>query len=476
MAWSGDLSVAFPFWRVQWKMYLDVAGFDAAEDWAWRSGLIGTSMRLQRCGLDNLLAGNCDVRVTRVTTVYTDPVDLIAHITQSIAPFVGMIIPGFGTIASVALSAAAAIALGDPLDKAAIEIVASGLPPGPIRQTFTSTSDFLVNVYNGERADRAALHTTRELVGSLGGPQALTAYDAGLAVAQGVSVSDETLALARESVVSSMGFEGALSFDTAVAIVQHQDSPAYLLQISRDFVVQAGANPELVAIYDAGLALAQGETLHRVGFKFLMNIAQGNDLAEKALHFLDALIRSIDLDLPIKEVLMRDVLQALTPLGMFARSVKLPDCIDKLLGNGDMLSRLSAIDVSEYLNVPVALAWASQAAIKQLEDGSHVVDPEVMAILQAPSGGSTTTTLKLASASRRVTAAWLHTSTTVDTSSKYALVQDFAQPQKAVALVGVIQQQAAGGDVDAILAAQALARAGRALARQPWITYYNSLP
>jgi hypothetical protein len=476
MHWSGDLSIAFPFWQVQWNLYYKLGGPGAAYDWAWESGLSTTYARLTRCGLDRVMSGNCNVHLIKTTTEYTSPIDVIAHVAQIVAPFVAML-PGFGTIASVGLAAAAAIALGDPVDKAAIDIVSDALPMGPIRQTFLSASNFTVELYNGERVDRAAMHTTRELVGTIGGPRALTAFDTGLAIAQGAKVSDEMIALAREHINQTMGLEGTLAFDTAVGIVKNRDAPVVLQQLGRDFVYQA-AGPQVAAVYDAGFALAQGETFQAAGFKFLINIAQGNDLAEKAVHFGGALAVAIQNDVPVKDILTGIVLQNLEPLGLLARSMKLPDVVDKLLGNGDLLSNLSAVDVGEYLNVPAVLAWAGQAAIKQLEDGSHVVDPDVMAVLQTPSGGVTTTTLKLASAAYRVSDPRLKTSTTAGPSAIQAASvakPNFAQPKAVVALVNTIQQEAAVGNVDAVLAKWALERAGRALARQPWIDYYNHL-
>ena len=473
MRWSGDLSVAFPFWKIQWDLHEAAGGYEAAAEWAWKSGLVATRIRLERCGLDRFLSGDCNVRVWRSTTTYTNPVDVIAQISQMISPFVSMI-PGFGLIASVSLSAAAALALGDPIEKAAVDIIANTLPAGPIRQTFLSSSYLTVDVYNGERIDRAALRTTRDLVHTVGGSHAVTVFDSGVAIAQGEKISDETIALARDHVQLTMGFEGVLAFDAGVGIVKNRDAPAILQQLGRDFVYQAGG-PQLAALYDAGFSLAQGETFQKVGFKFLINIAGGNDLAEKALSFGAAMLEAWQNDVEIKDVLVKKVLDNLAPLGFLARSVKLPAVIDELLGNVDLLSKISVNDVAEYLGIPPELAWAAQAAIKLLPDGSHVVDPEVMAVLQTPSGGSTTTTLKLASASWRVSSPLLRTSTTVG-PSVIQQASAFAKPAAVAPLVSQIEQEAAQGRIDALLAQIALDRATRLLERQPWIDYYNRLP
>jgi hypothetical protein len=471
-SWDRELSIVFPFWKIQYDTAEAAGGFDAAEQWAWDSGFKRKQFELMRCGVDRVLAGQCRIDIRRITTDYTNPVDVIANIAQMISPFISMI-PGFGTIASVSLSAAAALALGDPIEKAAVDIIANTLPAGPIRETFLSSSYLAVDVYNGERIDRAALRTTRDLVHSLGGSHAVTVFDSGVAIAQGEKVSEETIALARNHIQVTMGFEGVLAFDTGVGIVQNRDAPYILQQLGRDFVYQA-AGPQVAALYDAGFSLAQGETLQKAGFQLLIQIAGGNDLAEKALSFGAAMLEAWQNDVDIKDVLVKEVLYNLAPLGFLARSVKLPDAIDELLANADLLSKISVNDVAEYLGIPPEVAWAAQAAIKQLPDGSHVVDPEVMAVLQTPSGGSTTTTLKLASASWRVSSTLSHTSTTAG-PSVIQQASAFAKPAAVAPLVSQIEQEAAQGRIDALLAQIALERATRLLERQPWIDYYNRL-
>lgn len=92
------------------------------------------------------------------------------------------VIPGVGTVLSPVLTAAGALALGEPIPEALIEVAAGAVPGGAVAQTAVrSGASFAVNLSKGQKLDQAAIGAARSILPA----QARPAFDVGLALAQG---------------------------------------------------------------------------------------------------------------------------------------------------------------------------------------------------------------------------------------------------------------------------------------------------
>jgi hypothetical protein len=102
------------------------------------------------------------------------------------------LVPVIGTVLSPALTAAGALALGEPIPEAAIDIAAGVVPGGPIAQAAVKTgATFAVDLSKHEKLDVAALGAARTAAiaaGQAAGipPQVVgSAFDLGMGLAQG---------------------------------------------------------------------------------------------------------------------------------------------------------------------------------------------------------------------------------------------------------------------------------------------------
>lgn len=117
----------------------------------------------------------------------TDKGKAYARSLQQAAPYIAMV-PGVGTGIAIAMNAAAAIALGQPVDKMALDTVALSIPGGAAAQSgFRSGAEFGSGIAQGKRLDEAALQAARAALPS---EEARIAFDAGLALARGKSLQD----------------------------------------------------------------------------------------------------------------------------------------------------------------------------------------------------------------------------------------------------------------------------------------------
>jgi hypothetical protein len=129
-----------------------------------------------------------------------------------VAPF----IPGVGTGVAAALSAANALAAGQPITDALIAAARGAIPGGAIAQMAFDTA---VNLAKGKDIATALLNSARERLP--GGPAAQAGFDAALALAKGRNIQDAAFAAAGRVLPKSPYAADALSFVKKVASGQN---------------------------------------------------------------------------------------------------------------------------------------------------------------------------------------------------------------------------------------------------------------
>lgn len=102
------------------------------------------------------------------------------------------LVPGIGSLLSPALTAAGALALGEPLPDAAVDIAAGVVPGGPVAKAAVKTgATFAVDLSKHEKLDQAAIHAGRTAAVEAGKAAGIpaevvgSAFDLGLGIAQG---------------------------------------------------------------------------------------------------------------------------------------------------------------------------------------------------------------------------------------------------------------------------------------------------
>jgi hypothetical protein len=129
-----------------------------------------------------------------------------------VAPF----IPGIGTGVAAALSAANALAAGQPITDALIAAARGALPGGAIAQVAFDTA---MNIAKGKNIGKSLLESARSQVP--GGPAAQAAFDTALALAKGKSIQEAAFAGAGRLLPPSPFAADALSFVKSVASGQN---------------------------------------------------------------------------------------------------------------------------------------------------------------------------------------------------------------------------------------------------------------
>jgi hypothetical protein len=131
-------------------------------------------------------------------------------------------VPGIGPVLGPALTAAGALALGEPIPEAMIDVAAAAVPGGPIAQAAVKTGGtFAVDLAKGEKLDQAGLGAARAAAVSAGQAAGIpngivgTAFDAGLGLAQGKKLQEVGFKAAA-SMVKSQG--GSIAESVANAI------------------------------------------------------------------------------------------------------------------------------------------------------------------------------------------------------------------------------------------------------------------
>lgn len=134
-----------------------------------------------------------------------------------VAPFV----PGIGSGVAVALSAANALAAGQPITEALIAAARGAVPGGAIAQFAFDTA---INLAKGKNIADSLLESARSRIP--GGPAAQAAFDAALALAKGKNIQDAAFAAAGRLLPPSPYAADALSFVKKVASGQNVQKAA----------------------------------------------------------------------------------------------------------------------------------------------------------------------------------------------------------------------------------------------------------
>lgn len=335
---------------------------------------------------------------------------------QQVSPYLSMI-PGVGTGVAMAINAAAALALAQPLDQMAIDSIALALPGGAIVQdSFRTAANFGNGMLRGEPWNEAAVNAAREAITKYGG---------------------------------AMGEPAAI-------------------------------------VFDAGLALARGQSLQAAGFQALYQLTKGNELADRAARFAEAIVIAKQQGRSVKSVLIDQLAAALDEYGRPIAMKKVNETIALIQkpGNGYFLQKTPA-ELAKMLNIEETYANVAQAAVKEIAEGVRVVDPEIIRRLTPPSAVSTlaVSVNRLAFQVPVVQATTVNRLAYAQPTSPTALkmVESVRRPETSLVVdpaaaakrLNAVVDAAKAGDAEAKKAKEALDKATRELERRKWIEWYR---
>lgn len=179
----------------------------------------------------------------------------IAKAFKAIAPIIGLI-PGIGTGIAMMLNAGAALALGESLESIAISTLANAIPGGGLvrevaKEAFETAAEMVSGLVQGKPIDQVALGILRSEVTERGGELAASAFDAGIAVAQGKSLQEVGFGVLYSFVKGSDALEKAAQFAEKVVKAAEQGLPVEEL-LTRELVKEVGALGTLARTTDLG--------------------------------------------------------------------------------------------------------------------------------------------------------------------------------------------------------------------------------
>lgn len=293
---------------------------------------------------------------------------------------------------------------------------------------------------------------------------------------------------------AQQSFRTAATFGTAMSRGEPWDEAA-VEAARKTFKDQFG--DEATVAFDAGLALARGKSLQEAGFQGLYQLTKGNDLADRAAHFAEAVVKAKQEGRSVKSVLIEQMTDALDQYGRAKAIAEVQKLVDSIQKDGSLL-KMFPEDLAKMMGVAPDIALAAQASVREIADGVRVVDPEVMRAIN-PFGASITTADKI---KKEVTAINYVQALSSDPKSAYkvtgapetvsvtqSLVSPSAlkmieatkrpeqslviDPSKVVDRLKQVDQAVLAGDAEAVKAKEALDRANRELERRRWVEWYR---
>lgn len=308
---------------------------------------------------------------------------------------------------------------------------------------------------------------------------------AALALAQPLEeAAIETIALLIPgSAAVQNGFLVAANFGNGMLKGETWDEAA--VEAARAFI-KKNVGEEGAIAFDAGLAIARGKSLQSVGFQALYQLTKGNELADRAARFAEAVIIAKQQGRSVKSVLIDQIAQSLDEYGRAEAMNQVNKAIGTIQkpGYGWMLQRTPA-ELAKSLGIEEAYAQAAQAAVREIAEGIRVVDPEVIRRLTPPSAVSELATRvnRIAYADPVVQATTVNRLAYAQPTSPTALklvestrrpeTSLVVDPKAAASRVTKVIDAANAGDPEAKRAKEALDKATRELERRKWVEWYR---
>jgi hypothetical protein len=298
-------------------------------------------------------------------------------------------------------------------------------------------------------------------------------------------------------VAAQQSFRTAATFGTAMLRGEAWDEAA-VEAARKTFRDRLGE--EAAIAFDAGLALARGKSLQEAGFAALYQLTRGNELADRAAHFAEALVKAKQEGRSVKAVLTEQLASALDKYGRTQAVKKVTEVVDSIMKDGNLL-RKTPKELSDALGIAHEIANAAQASVREIADEVRIIDPEVMRVLNPLYGivhgarDLKTEVVRIKTldpivtsnprdqyyvmgAPKTVTAL----QTTVSPSAlkmieatKRPEQSGVVSPAKVIERMGQVDKAAAQGDREAQQAKEALDRAARELERRRWVEFYRRM-
>lgn len=180
--------------------------------------------------------------------------------------------------------------------------------------------------------------------------------------------------------MSQMAFKAAVNATEAIAEGKPLSDVA--LGAARDGFLaaaqQAGLPKEAAgAAFDSGVALGKGKNLQDAGFAAMHDLAQGNDLVEKATSFTQALTTAKQKGMGVRDVLVDQAVSNVQKLGSDAAETQLRPLLSQMSSAPDLMN-MNAADLAKKAGVPQEIAHAALAATKPVTDKIRVLDANIV--------------------------------------------------------------------------------------------------
>jgi hypothetical protein len=131
------------------------------------------------------------------------------------------------------------------------------------------------------------------------------------------------------------------------------------------------------AAFDSGVALGKGKSLQDAGFAAMHDLAQGNDLVQKATNFTEALAKAKEQGRGVRDVLIDQAVDNVTKAGSDAAETQLRPLLSQMTSNPDLMN-LKPADLAKKAGVPESIAHAALAATRPVTDKIRVLDPNIV--------------------------------------------------------------------------------------------------
>lgn len=345
-----------------------------------------------------------------------------AHGLQQVSPFVAMI-PGLGTGVAMMLNSAAALALAQPLDQAALDTIALAVPGGPMaQQGFRTAANFGNAMLRGESLDEAAIEAARKTFKDQFGDEAAVAFDAGLALARGKSLQET-------------GFQALYSLAKGNSLAEKAANFANTVTKA----VGMGGNTKSLLIQELK------NSIDKYGPSGLDQLGKAVDEVQRNGDLLKMFPNELAAKLGINEDIARAAQAAVKEIASGVRIVD-PAVMNTLRPFANVVqSTKPQYSIQEIKTIKPDLSFSN------FQREAYALKPATVTV----SATTSPSALKLVEATRR---------------PEMSLVVD---PSKIVGRVDEVNKAASNGDPEALQAKEALAKASRELERRKWVEWYK---
>ena len=295
---------------------------------------------------------------------------------QAASPYVAMI-PGLGQGVAMAMNAASALALAQPLDEAVLDTLVMLIPGGAAAQTGFRTAASMGNaILRGEDVGMAALEGARAGIAQQLGEEAAIAFDAGLALARGKSLQEAGFGALYQLTKGNDLATRAIKFGEAVVKAAQTGKPVetILLQEIASDLKEIGLAYGMAKAKELATQIVQDGSLLQM---FPADLATKFQVPESVALAAQSMVREVADGIRIVDA---KAIRTLDPIGALLASDKSP----LLVKNADPNMARIKTELQSAAERQMLLSNTSPTALKMVEstlrpEQSLVEDPAIVA-------------------------------------------------------------------------------------------------